>query len=81
MKIETGDPKTSARYVCYMPGLAVPTVIRFWCVGQGWLNNLQEPVAGNVAGWIGPLPVWPDNGVRPAPPPGDGTEKSMEFDL
>jgi hypothetical protein len=81
MKIETGDPTTSGRYVCYMHGVAVATVVRVWCVGQGWLNNLQEPVAGTVAGWIGPLPTWQENGIRPAPPLNNGYEKPMDFDL
>lgn len=42
--------------MCYMHGVDVPTVVRFWLIGTGWLNNLKEPVAGTVAGWIGPLP-------------------------
>lgn len=67
MKIETGTPPGAGRYVCYMPGVEVATVIRFWLPGTGWLNNLREPVAGSVAGWIGPLPIMP----KPA----------MEFDL
>lgn len=81
MKIETGDPKTSGHFVCYMHGLAVPTVVRFWCVGQGWLSNLKEPVAGTVAGWIGPLPIWQENGLRPAPPLDQRADKPMAFDL
>lgn len=69
MKIETGEPKTTGRYACYMHGLAVPTVVRFWCVGQGWLHTLSETgIAGSVAGFIGPLPTWPENGIRHAPP-------------
>lgn len=57
MKIETGRPRETGHYVCYMHGVEVPTVVRFWLAGgSGWLNNLQEPVAGTVAGWIGPLP-------------------------
>lgn len=80
--IETGDPKSSGRYACFMHGIAVATVIRVWCVGHGWLNNLNEPVAGSVAGWIGPLPcrdIEPD--MRPAPPLNNGHEPSMQFDL
>jgi len=57
VKIETGEPRESGSYVCYMHGVDVPTVIRFWLVGTGWLNNLKEPVAGSVAAWVGPLPV------------------------
>lgn len=49
----------SGRYACYLPGVGLPTVIRLFVVGHGWLNNLQEPIAGDVAGWIGPLPVMP----------------------
>jgi hypothetical protein len=80
--IGTGDPKFSGRYACFMHGVAVVTVIRFWCVGQGWLNNLQEPVAGTVAGWIGPLPCRDlEEGMRPAPPLNNGHEPSMKFDL
>lgn len=57
MKIETGDPKSTGCYVCYMHGVKIPTVVRIWVPGTGWLSNLREPVAGTVAGWIGPLPV------------------------
>lgn len=59
MKIGTGDPEKIGRYACYMHGVEVATVIRFWLPGTGWLNNLQEPVAGTVAGWVGPLPSMP----------------------
>jgi hypothetical protein len=58
MKIETGEPRETGHYVCWLPGVGIPTVIRFWLAGgHGWLNNLKEPVAGNVAGWLGPLPT------------------------
>ena len=57
MIIETGNPRETGHYVCYMHGVETPTVIRFWLAGgHGWLNNLKEPIAGTVAGWIGPLP-------------------------
>lgn len=60
MKIETGDPRETGHYVCYMHGVDVPAVVRFWLVGTGqgtgWHSNLKEPVTGTVAGWIGPLP-------------------------
>lgn len=57
MIIQTGTPRETGHYVCYMHGVEVPTVVRFWLAGgHGWLNNLKEPVAGTVAGWIGPLP-------------------------
>lgn len=57
MKIETGTPRETGHYVCYMHGVDVPTVVRFWLAGgTGWLSNIKEPVAGTVAGWIGPLP-------------------------
>lgn len=56
--IQTGEPRETGHYVCWLPGVGVPTVIRFWLAGgHGWLNNLQEPIAGNVAGWLGPLPT------------------------
>jgi hypothetical protein len=73
MQIETGDPEFTGRYACYLPGIELPTMIRFWLVGSGWLNYLGEPLAGPVAGWIGPLPVWPENSVKYVAPP--------EFDL
>lgn len=64
MKIETGEPRESGSYVCYMHGVDVPTVVRFWLIGTGWMNNLKEPVAGTVAGWIGPLPYMNADPVR-----------------
>jgi len=58
MKIETGEPRETGHYVCWLPGVGIQTVVRFWLAGgHGWLNNLKEPVAGNVAGWLGPLPT------------------------
>lgn len=74
--IETGDPKTSGRFVCYYPGVDVPTIVRFYLVGTGWLNYLHEPLAPTekIAGWIGPLPCWPENSVKNLPP-------VQEFDL
>lgn len=83
MKIESGkDPTQSGRYVCYMHGLAVATAIRFWCNSHGWMNNLNEGqrIAGSVAGWIGPLPTWPENGDRPARVV-QQEETPLEFDL
>ena len=57
MIIQSGDPRETGHYVCYMHGVEVPTVVRFWLAGgYGWMNNLKEPVTGTVAGWIGPLP-------------------------
>lgn len=68
--IQTGEPRETGHYVCWLPGVGVPTVIRFWLAGgHGWLNNLQEPIAGNVAGWLGPLPTI------------EIQSKPMEFDL
>lgn len=61
--ISRGTPQYTGRYVCYMPGVPIATVIRFWLVGTGWLSNMKEPVAGEVAGWIGPLPTFPENSV------------------
>lgn len=56
--IQTGEPRETGHYVCWLPGVGFPTVVRFWLAGgHGWLNNLKEPVAGNVAGWLGPLPT------------------------
>lgn len=66
MIIKSGTPSETGHYVCYMHGVDVPTVVRFWLIGTGWLNNLKEPVAGTVAGWIGPLPI---------------AGESVEFDL
>lgn len=67
--IQTGDPHETGHYVCWLPGVGFPTVVRFWLAGgHGWLNNLQEPIAGNVAGWLGPLPL-----IEQKP--------AMEFDL
>lgn len=58
MKIETGEPRETGHYVCWLPGVGIPTVVRFWLRGENrWLNNLKEPVAGEVAGWIGPMPL------------------------
>lgn len=42
MKIEKGTPRETGHYVCYMHGVEVPTVVRFWLAGG--------------TGWIGPLP-------------------------
>jgi hypothetical protein len=67
VKIQRGTPTETGRYVCYMHGVKVPTVIRFWLPGTGWLSNQKEPVAGTVAGFIGPLPV--------------DDEPAQEFDL
>jgi len=68
VKIQTGNPTETGHYVCYMHGVEVPTVVRFWLRGNDvWLNNLKEPIAGTVAGWIGPLPY---NDAKP-----------LEFDL
>jgi hypothetical protein len=77
--IETEEPKVTGHYVCFLHGLGVPTVIRFWCVGTGWLSHMGTKTAGTVAGWIGPLPVWPENGIRPVPL--DTDDKPQEFDL
>jgi hypothetical protein len=58
VKIQTGNPRETGHYVCYMHGCDNPTVVRFWLAGgTGWLSNIKEPVAGTVAGWIGPLPI------------------------
>lgn len=54
MIIETGTPRETGHYVCYMD--ECPTCVRFWLIGTGWLSNLKEPVGGDVKGWIGPLP-------------------------
>lgn len=68
IEIQRGDPTETGHYVCYMHGVESPTVVRFWLRGgQGWLNHLQEPIVGTVAGWIGPLPY--------------NEPKPMEFDL
>lgn len=64
MIISRGTPQYPGRYVCYMPGVGVATVLRDWKGGQ-WFDQLGEPVVGKVAGWIGPLPVFPENSVTP----------------
>lgn len=70
-----GTPQYTGRYACFLPGVEVPTVIRLFIVGRGWCDNLHEKVSGDVAGWIGPLPVMPDNSVS-APKP-----SATEYDL
>lgn len=64
MKINTGTPTISGRYACYLPGVGEATVIRIYLLDYGWFDNLHEKVSGPVAGWIGPLPMWPENSVR-----------------
>lgn len=69
MIIQTGNPRETGHYVCYMHGVETPTVVRFWLAGgTGWLSNIKEPVAGTVAGWIGPLPYMSE-------------QPALEFDL
>lgn len=72
-EIGRGTPQYSGRYACYLPGVGLPTVIRLFIVGRGWLTNLKEPIAGDVVGWIGPLPLFPENSVSAMP--------AQEFDL
>lgn len=75
LEICRGTPQYSGRYVCYMPGLEVPTVLRLWIPELGWCDlGGTKNIAGNVAGWIGPLPVFPENSVKLAKP-------TQEFDL
>lgn len=64
MIISRGTPQYAGRYVCYLPGVAVATVIRDWD-GARWIDVYGNPIAGKVAGWIGPLPVFPENSVTP----------------
>ena len=64
MIVQTGSPEESGRYVCYLPGVKIATVSRFWLVGRGWLDNLQEPIKGDVAGFIGPLPNFEPEAVE-----------------
>lgn len=57
MIICRGTPQYPGRYVCYLPGVGVATVIRVW---EGrWIDVYGNPIAGKVAGWIGPLPALP----------------------
>lgn len=63
LEIRTGTPEKSGRYVCYLPGVGLATVIRIYQEGHGWFDNLSEKVSGPVAGWIGPLPLFPENSV------------------
>jgi hypothetical protein len=59
-----GTPQYTGRYVCYLPGVEVPTVVRLFIAETGWCDNLHEKISGPVAGWIGPLPIMPDNSVE-----------------
>lgn len=68
MIICRGTPEYKGRYVCYLPGVGVATVIRDWVPGVGWCTFQFEPIAGKVAGWIGPLPAFPENSVSPPKP-------------
>lgn len=74
--ISRGTPQFSGRYVCYVDDYSVATKILTFCVGQGWLNNRNEPEPPHriVNGWIGPLPMYRfDNAGTPKP--------IQEFDL
>lgn len=51
-----GRPAYHGSYACWMHGVARPTVIRIWN-GEGWVDHLGTPIAGTVAGWLGPLPI------------------------
>jgi hypothetical protein len=62
VKIETGEPRATGRYACFMHGVPVATVLRDW-TGAIWQGQDGKAVAGTVAGWIGPLPSWPENSV------------------
>lgn len=64
MIINRGTPQYEGRYACYLPGVTVATVIRVWLINgiaPGWYDNERRPIAGKVAGWIGPLPPMPEN--------------------
>lgn len=71
MKIETGNPKAAGRYACFVDVDIVPTIVRVWLPGTGWLSNLKEPICGIIIAWIGPLP---NRETAPAVP-------VVEFDL
>lgn len=71
MNIENGEPTKCGRYACYIDVDLVPTIIRVWLPGKGWISNLKEPIIGKIVSWIGPLPVKGDK-LAPAP---------QEFDL
>lgn len=71
MIINRGTPQYPGRYVCYLPGVTVATVLRDW-TGGAWQGQDGKLVAGKVAGWIGPLPGMPENSVSPP---------KVEFDL
>lgn len=73
-EISRGTPQYTGRYVCYLPGVQVATVVRLFIPGTGWCDNLHEKVSGPVAGWIGPLPVFPENSV-------DALMPAVKFDL
>lgn len=63
--INRGTPQFPGHYVCYLPGVEAPTVIRIWIPGTGWTDHLRAPLAGKVAGWIGPLPIMPKTSIAP----------------
>lgn len=63
MIICRSTPQYPGRYACYLPGVAVATVIREFRDGVWFYGG--EPVAGKVEGWIGPLPAFPENSVNP----------------
>lgn len=73
-----GTPQYDGVYVCYLPGLEFPTVVRTFVVNVGWCNNLREQVTGPVAGWIGPLPAFPSNTVDAIMA---AKKPKLEFDL
>lgn len=87
LEIQTGTPTQSGRYACYLPGVGLATVIRYYHAFEGgsWFSNLHEKVSGPVAGWIGPLPDWPENSVRPVEALDAWDHKALpagqEFDL
>jgi len=35
MEVSVGQPRETGHYVCYMHGVDVPTVVRFWLIGTG----------------------------------------------
>lgn len=79
MEVQPGTPVSTGRYACYMKGDPLASVVRIWLIGHGWFNNLQEPVEGEIVGWIGPLPM--NKPAPPKPEPAPKAPPEMEFDL
>lgn len=61
MKIETGTPRTDARYLCFVPHdikpeIAKPIVL-IWSAGRWRFDESNVEFPRPPAGWVGPLPA------------------------